>query len=63
MTYKKDSVKKAISFRLTDDLRNKIDEKAKQECNSRNGLIKYAIKFYLRVTSKIPAKEIEFFIS
>ena len=52
MVYKKDSVKKAISVRLTDDMKDQIDEKAKQEGRSRNNLIEYMIKFYLRVTNK-----------
>ena len=52
MAYKKDSVKKPISLRLTDDLRDKIKEKAKYESRSINNLIEYALKFYLRVTRK-----------
>jgi predicted transcriptional regulator len=52
MTYKKNSVKKAISVRLTDSLRERIDKKANDENRSRNNLIEYALKFYLKVTGK-----------
>jgi hypothetical protein len=52
MTYKKNSVKKPVPLRLTDSLKERIDEKAIQENRSRNNLIEYALKFYLRVTAK-----------
>lgn len=52
MTYKSDSIKKPVPLRLTDDLRDRIKEKAEKECRSVNGTIEYALKFYLRVTEK-----------
>ena len=52
MTYKSDSVKKPVPLRLTDDLKARVQEKAKNECRSLNGTIEYALKFYLRVAEK-----------
>lgn len=52
MGYKSDSVKKPVPLRLTSDMKERIQEKAKNECRSLNGTIEYAIKFYLRVTEK-----------
>jgi hypothetical protein len=52
MTYKSDSVKKPVPLRLTEDLRDRVREKAKNESRSFNGTVEYALKFYLRVTEK-----------
>jgi len=52
MTYKKDSVKKPVPLRLTDDLKNNIKEKATSENRSLNNMIEYALKFYLEVSRK-----------
>lgn len=52
MAYRKDSIKKPLTICLTDDLRKQVEEKARQECRSRNSLIEYALKVYLQVTKK-----------
>lgn len=52
MAYKSDSVKKPVPLRLTTDLRDQVREKAKSESRSFNNTVEYALKFYLRVTSK-----------
>jgi len=50
MSYKKDSVRKPVPLYLTDELKNKIDEKAVKEARSRNSLMVYALKFYLEAS-------------
>ena len=52
MSYKSDSIKKPVPLRLTDELRDKVKEKAKNECRSLNGTIEYALKVYLKVTER-----------
>lgn len=52
MSYKIDSVKKPVPLRLTEDLRERVKQKAEKESRSFNGMVEYALKFYLQVTKK-----------
>lgn len=45
-------VKKQVPLKLTDELKEKIENKATQEGRTRNNMIEYALKFYLKVTEK-----------
>jgi len=42
-------VKKTLPLKVMPDLKERIECQAKKERRSRNGLIEYAIKFYLKV--------------